>query len=68
MTCTDGLELVSTLEAAEIPAAIVGKVTDSNDRLIFNEDEVRYLDRPHADSIYQKINCGAPVAAGGMEV
>lgn len=55
MTCADGAELVRALEAAQIPAVIVGKVTDSNDRLILNEDEVRYLDRPHEDSIYQVI-------------
>lgn len=67
MTCADGSELVRALEEARIPAVIVGKVTDSKDRLILNEDEVRYLDRPHADSIYQKINCEAP-AAGDMEV
>lgn len=68
MTGTDGAGLVSALEAAGIPAAMVGKVTDSNDRLILNEDEVRYLDRPHSDSIYQKINYEALAAAGGMEV
>ncbi len=55
MTCADGAELVRALEAAQIPAVIVGKVTDSRDRLILNEDEVRYLDRPHEDSIYQVI-------------
>lgn len=53
MTCADGAELVRALEAAQIPAVIVGKVTDSKDRLILNEDEVRYLDRPQEDSIYQ---------------
>lgn len=68
MTCVHGPGLVSALEASGIPAAVVGKVTDSNDRLILNEDEVRYLDRPHEDSIYQKINCEEPAAAGSMEV
>ena len=54
MTGTDGPGLVAALEAAGIPAVMAGKITDSNDRLIINEDEVRYLDRPHADSIYEK--------------
>ncbi len=66
MTCADGPGLVRALEEAEIPAAMIGKVTDSKDRLILNEDEVRYLDRPHADSIYQEINCETP-GTGDME-
>lgn len=54
MTSADGPGLVAALEAAGIPAVMVGKITDSNDRLILNEDEVRYLDRPREDSIYEK--------------
>lgn len=54
MTSADGPGLVAALEAAGVCAVIVGKVTDSNDRLILNEDEVRYLDRPREDSIYEK--------------
>ena len=54
MTCEDGVGLKADLEAAGIPAAVVGRITDSNDRLILNGDEVRYLDRPHMDSIYEK--------------
>jgi hypothetical protein len=45
---------VTALQQKEIPAVVVGKTTDSKDRLILNEDEVRYLDRPHEDSIYEK--------------
>lgn len=54
MTAQDGEALAETLAAAGIPAAVIGKVTDSNDRLILNEDEVRYLDRPQVDGIYGK--------------
>ena len=32
---------------------VVGKLTDSNDRIIRNEDEVRYMDRPRTDEIYK---------------
>lgn len=46
ITCNDGAALTAALEAEGIPAAIIGKITDSNDRLIINEDEKRYLDRP----------------------
>ncbi len=52
MTAKDGAALVSALEEAGIPAVIVGRTTDGNDRIIRNEDEVRYLDRPHVDGIY----------------
>ena len=52
MTSEDGPELVSALEAEGIPAVMVGKVTDSNDRILLNEDEIRYLDRPQRDQIY----------------
>jgi len=53
MTCEDGLGLVAALEAEGIPAVVVGKLTDSNDRIIMNEDEVRYMDRPRTDEIYK---------------
>ncbi|MCM1302854.1 MAG: AIR synthase-related protein [Butyrivibrio sp.] len=52
MTSEDGIGLVSGLKAAGIPAVMVGKVTDSNDRILINEEEVRYLDRPGQDQIY----------------
>lgn len=55
MTSEDGLGLVRALEEAHIPAAIVGKITDSNDRLILNEDEVRYMDRPKTDEVYRLL-------------
>ncbi len=52
MTTEDGLGLVAALAAAGIPAVVVGKITDSNDRIILNEDEVRYMDRPKQDGLY----------------
>lgn len=53
MTAEDGPGLTAALEARGIPAVIVGKVTDSNDRIILNEDEVRYMDRPKQDELYR---------------
>ncbi len=53
MTSEDGAGLVSALEAEGIPAAVVGKVTDSHDRLLVNEEEIRYMDRPQRDEIYK---------------
>ncbi len=53
MMTGDGAGLVSALEAAGIPAVVVGRTTDSNDRIIMNEEEVRYMDRPKQDEIYR---------------
>lgn len=55
MTAEDGQGLVDALAETGVPAVIVGRTTNSNDRLILNDDEVRYLDRPHADSLYEKV-------------
>jgi len=52
MTAADGEALKAALELKGIPATVIGKITDSNDRLILNEDEVRYMDRPKQDGIY----------------
>lgn len=53
MTAKDGLGLVTWLKERQIPAVVVGKVTDSNDRLLLNGDEVRYMDRPKGDELYR---------------
>lgn len=53
MTSEDGPALAAALQTQQIPAAVVGKITDSNDRIILNEDEVRYMDRPRTDEIYK---------------
>lgn len=54
MTAEDGKALAEALKSEGIPAAVVGKITDSNDRIVINEEEVRYLDRPRTDEIYKK--------------
>lgn len=51
---TEGTAVVEALQAEGIPATIVGRFTDSNDRLILNEDETRYMDRPQRDEIYKE--------------
>ena len=52
MMADNGKDLVSALKREGIPAVIVGRTTDGNDRVIYNEDEKRYLDKPKADQIY----------------
>lgn len=53
MATEDGLGLAAALEAEHIPATVVGKVTDSKDRILINGDETRYMDRPRTDEIYK---------------
>lgn len=52
MTAENGEELVSALERDSIPAVIVGRTTGGNDRVLYNEEEKRYLDKPKTDQIY----------------
>lgn len=52
MTTDDGSGLVSSLARQDIPAAVIGRTTDGNDRVVYNEDEKRYLDKPKTDQIY----------------
>lgn len=53
MTTEDGNGLVEALEREGIPAVVVGKLTDSNDRVLHNEEEIRYMDKPKTDEIYK---------------
>lgn len=52
MTAEDGPGLVAALEKEHIPAVVVGKVTGSNDRILINGDEIRYMDRPQRDALF----------------
>lgn len=53
MTAWDGVGLVAALEKKGIPAVIVGKTTAGNDRILFNEEERRFLEPPKTDQILQ---------------
>ena len=48
----DGNGLVMELEKENIPAVIIGKATDSNDRVLINEDERRFLETTQTDELY----------------
>lgn len=52
MTAQDGEKLVEDLAEAGIPAVTVGKTTDSNDRILYNGEEKRFLDMPKTDQMY----------------
>lgn len=53
MASANGYDLARALEQAGIPAAVVGKATAGNDRLIWNSGEKRYLEPPKADELYK---------------
>lgn len=48
----DGNGLVMELEKANIPAVIIGKATDSNDRVLLNDDERRFLETTQTDELH----------------
>ena len=56
MATADGNGLVLELQKAGIAAAVIGKATDSNDRVIFNEDERRFLEPPKTDELYKALD------------
>ena len=53
MTADRGHDLVRKLEAAGIPAAVIGKATDGRARRIWNGGEESYLERPKTDELYK---------------
>ena len=56
MTAEDGNSLVMALGKKGIPAVVVGKTTAGNDRVLFNEEERRFLEPPKTDQLYKLIN------------
>ena len=54
VTAEDGYGLVRELEKAGISAEVIGKVTDSNDRVILRDDERRFIDLPQMDEIWKR--------------
>ena len=53
MAAEHGTELVEALKQEGIPAAVIGRVTAGNDRVIINEDERRFLEPPKTDELYK---------------
>lgn len=53
MAADHGEALVEELVRNGIPATVVGQITSSHDRLIYNAGEKRYLDKPAQDEIYR---------------
>ena len=53
ITTPDGPEVVRQLQKSGINAAIVGKVTKGNDRVLLSGDEKRFLEPPKSDELYK---------------
>lgn len=52
LSCEDGEGMVRHLEETGIPAAIIGRLSSGNDRILLNEGETRYLDKPKEDAFF----------------
>lgn len=48
-----GNELVDALTAVGIPAVVIGRATEGNERIIRNEEEKRYIEPPKSDELYK---------------
>jgi len=53
ITAPNGSDIVRNLKKAGIHAAVIGKVTAGNDRVVLNGDEKRFLEPPAADELYK---------------
>lgn len=53
MITKDGPGLIEILEKSNIHAKIIGRTTDSNDKILKNNGEERFLDRPQPDELYK---------------
>ncbi|MCM1537199.1 MAG: AIR synthase related protein [bacterium] len=53
MIADNGYDLVRTLAEAQIPAAVIGKTDTSNDRVVTNGEEQRFLEPPKSDGVYR---------------
>jgi hydrogenase maturation factor len=55
MATEDGNALVRELEKVGISATVIGKATNSNDRVLLNEEERRFLETTQTDEIYKAL-------------
>lgn len=56
MTIWPESDIVNILRENEIPAIVIGEVTDNNDKILVNEDEVRYMDVSKRDELWKVLN------------
>ena len=51
MLTENGEALADALNQKGIQAAVIGQLTDSNDKIIHNGEDMRYIDRPAPDEL-----------------
>ena len=51
--CLHGNQLVEELINNGIPAAVIGRATEGNDRIVTNGSETRYLGPAGSDELYK---------------
>ncbi len=56
ITAPNGADIVRCLAKEGINAAVIGKVTEGNDRLVMTKDGKRFLEPPGADELYKIYN------------
>ena len=49
--CTEGAKVVQECPLQQIPAAVIGKAVEGNDRLLYSGGLTRYLERPSQDEL-----------------
>jgi hydrogenase maturation factor len=59
ITADNGYDLVRNLEKENIHGVVVGKITDSNDRIVVNGEETRFLEPPKTDELYKALQMQA---------
>ena len=55
MAAADGNAMVLALQEAGIPATVIGKATEGNDRVIIRDEERRFLEPPKTDELYKVL-------------
>lgn len=51
----NGYDCAKALEEQGIPAVVIGKTTDNNDKAVLNEGEKRFLEAPKSDELYKVL-------------
>ncbi len=52
--CENGEKLATALKESGINGTVIGEISADKKRIILNEGEIRYMDRPHTDEIYSE--------------
>lgn len=55
MAAPNGHNLVLALNQAGIEATVIGKAVEGNDRVLWNEEEKRFLEPPKTDELYKVV-------------